>query len=175
MKKFLSVLILLTAAFTGLQAQTYSNHLNFSAGYYFPRSLDATVALEHETRYHNSWEYFFNYSIKYDKDDEAGHYTPSSFWKNNRIWSLGIAYKPCVTRARNSHGNLRLGAAFGGRKYKEEDSKFQAVLLIGYEQSYNLRHGWQLFYQIRADMMPGNTDFIKVGAALGLKVPLEKR
>ena len=174
MKKFFS-LIFLAAAVTQLAAQTYSNHLTLSAGYYFPRTIDATVALEHETRYHNAWEYMFNYSLQYEKDEEAGHYTPSSFWKNNNTWSLGAAYKPCVTRSRNTHGNLRLGAAFGGRKYKEEDAKFQAVLLAGFEQSFNLRHGWQLFYQIRTDMMPGNSDFIKVGATLGMKIPLEKR
>lgn len=168
-------IIFITLTITGASAQTYSNHLNLSAGVYYPSNLDATLALEHETKYHNAWEYLFNYSIKFEKDDEAGHYTKESFWKSNSVWSLGVVYKPCVVRERNGHGNLRLGAAFGGRKHKNEDAKFQAVLLLGYEHSYNLRHGWQLFWQVRADMMPGNSDFLKAGAALGIKLPLDKR
>ena len=60
--KFLAV-VLLAAVAAMAKAQTYSDHIDLGVGAYYERQLDGTFAYEHETKYHNSWEYFFNYSI----------------------------------------------------------------------------------------------------------------
>ena len=63
-----------------------SNRLTLGAGLLYERGLDATVAVEHETRYHNMWEYFASGYLKWDTDPEAG---------------------------RNHFGNLRIGGGGG--------------------------------------------------------------
>lgn len=172
--KFLAVVLLAVVAAMA-KAQTYSDHINLGVGAYYERQLDGTFAYEHETKYHNSWEYFFNYSIKYDKDEEAGHYTKKSFWHSYNAWGLGIACKPCINRGRNHHGNLRLGASLGGAKEYEGESKFHGDLHLGYEHSYQLRQGWHLYWQAKTDMSINGKDLLRVGVALGIKLPLGRR
>lgn len=41
-------------------AQSHSDRISLGVGALYERGLDATLAWEHETRYHNAWEYFFN-------------------------------------------------------------------------------------------------------------------
>ena len=60
-------------------SQMNGNRLSFGVGALYERGLDATLSWEHETRYHNAWEYFANAYIKWDKDQDAGHVTKHSF------------------------------------------------------------------------------------------------
>ena len=87
-------------------AQTNSNHLMFGVGALYEKGLDATIAYEHGSKYHNAWEYFVTGYLQYDDDPNAGHVTKKSFWHNYNSWHLGIVYKPCVNRGRNHHGNV---------------------------------------------------------------------
>lgn len=41
-------------------AQSHSDRISVGAGALYQRGLDATISWEHETRYHNAWEYFIN-------------------------------------------------------------------------------------------------------------------
>ena len=95
-------LLVATASF----AQSHSNRIDFGIGALYERGLDATLAWEHETKYHNAWEYFLNGYIKWDECKSCGHVCPESFWNNYRTWGVGIAYKPCVYRGHNNYGNL---------------------------------------------------------------------
>ena len=54
------------------------------------------------------------YYVKYKEDPTVGHITSDSFWHNYNTWDVGIAYKPCVARGRNHHGNLRFGVSAAG-------------------------------------------------------------
>lgn len=160
-------------------AQTYADHLGVGVGAFYQRGLDATLSYEHETRYHNAWEYFLNYYLKYEKDPEAGHYTTDSFWKSYNSWEVGVCYKPCVSRSRNAHGNVRLGAGIGSAIDHADDmalfSEIQGDVHVGYEHTYILRHGWNLYWQTKADVAIKGEDIFRIGVVLGLKLPLGSR
>ncbi len=153
---------------TKSQAQSNNNHLMLSAGLSYERGLDASIAYEHGTKYHNAWEYFAAYHIKYEDDPEAGHITKKSFWHSYNSWHVGIAYKPCVNRGRNHHGNLRIGASAGSDLYD-----FVGGIHVGYEHTFALKGGWELFFQIKEDVIiPRSGDLFRTGAMFGVKVPL---
>lgn len=163
----LAVVVLLMLCVSRAQAQTNNNHLMLSAGLLYERGVDATLAYEHSTRYHNAWEFFGNYYIKYEDDPDAGHITKDSFWNSYNTWLLGICYKPCVGRGRNHHGNIRLGGSCGS-----DNSNFIGAVNIGYEHTYALYGGWELFFQLREDVVFGARDLFRTGVSLGVKVPL---
>ena len=100
-------------------AQSHSDHISVGIGALYQRGLDATISWEHETRYHNAWEYFINGYIKWDECASCGHVCPESFWNNYRTWGIGAAYKPCVARGRNNYGNLRQALATLGTTVRE--------------------------------------------------------
>lgn len=148
-------------------AQSHGDHLMLSLGGAYPKTLEASVAYERETKYHHAWEYFASYSLQYDKDEEAGHITPNSFWRNYNSWGVGVAYKPCVKRGRNHHGSLRIGASAGSDLHKAIGAAH-----IGYEHTYNLYSGWSVFFALKEDITIRGKDRFKTGAAIGLKIPL---
>ncbi len=169
MKRTLLLFSMCLMTVMGVFAQGSSNvnHFNASFGALYERGFDATLSFEHETRYHNSWEYFLNAYIKYDTDPEAGHITKQSFWHNYFTYNLGIAYKPCVLRGRNYHGNLRIGLSGGS-----DTDKIIGAVHLGYEHSYALRGGWAIFWQVKEDMVLRGEDLFRTGVTLGVKLPL---
>lgn len=164
---FTFIIIAFTSLSAMAQDSSNDNHLMLSVGALYERGLDATIAYEHKTKYHNAWEYFANAYVKYEEDELAGHYTKDSFWNSYNTWVVGIAYKPCVTRGRNHHGNARLGFSGGS-----DTDKFIGGIHIGYEHTYALRGGFAFFFQVREDMMICAKDFFRTGVSLGVKVPL---
>ena len=167
-KLMLLVAIMLTTATSF--AQRNSNRVSVGVGCLYERGLDLTVAYEHETQYHNAWEYFANYYIQYDKDKEAGHITKDSFWKNYRTWGLGIAYKPCVYRAKNAYGALRFGGSMGS-----DTDELVGWVNVGYEHNYVLRRGWQLYWQVKSDLCINGKDLFRTGVVIGFKIPTGSR
>lgn len=166
----LGLLIAALTCFVSMKghAQTNNNHLTIGIGALYERGFDATVSYEHSGRYHNAWEYFGTYYIKYDDDPEAGHITKKSFWHGYNSWHVGIVYKPCVDRGRNHHGNLRIGASGGS-----DLDDFVGGLHFGYEHTYSLKSGWELFFRVKEDViMPRSGDLFRTGVTLGFKVPL---
>ena len=96
MKKIIITIITSLLVETASFAQSHSNRIDFGIGALYERGLDATLAWEHETKYHNAWEYFLNGYIKWDECKSCGHVCPESFWNNYRTWGVGIAYKPSI-------------------------------------------------------------------------------
>ena len=164
---FLMAVAVLLSVSLRCQAQVNNNHLLLSVGALYERGFDATVSYEHGGRYHHAWEYFASYYIKYADDPAAGHITKKSFWHNYNTWHVGIAYKPCVDRGRNHHGNLRLGASAGS-----DLDRFRGGIHVGYEHTYALKGGWELFFQVKEDVIIEAKDWFRTGVALGMKVPL---
>lgn len=140
-----------------------------AVGLLYERGLDATVSVEKELKYHNAFEVFFNGYLKWDEDPNAGHITKQSFWHDYNTWSVGMAYKPCVYRARNCHGNLRLGVSCGS-----DLNEFIGIVHLGYEQCFALRGGWEFFFQLKEDVAICAKDLFRTGVALGVKVPLSR-
>ena len=164
---FVAICVLSLFVVTKVSAQTNDNHLMMGVGALYERGLDATIAYEHGIKYHNTWEYFVTGYVQYDDDPDAGHVTKKSFWHNYNSWHLGIAYKPCVNRGRNHHGNVRIGASGGSDRHD-----FVGGVHLGYEHSYALKGGWELFFQIKEDAMISHGIMWRTGAAVGFKFPL---
>ena len=163
---FAFLLLSLTPAFAqGDKANVY--RLQIGAAALYERGLEATIGVEHEGRYHNAWEVFGSAYIKWEKDASVGHVTKESFWDSYFCYQLGAAYKPCITRGRNNHGNLRIGAMGGS-----DTHKFIGGPTLGYEHTYTFPAGWELFWQIKEDIMFRTDDIFRTGVALGVKIPL---
>ena len=167
MKRKILFIVMSIMLVSTVQAQTNDNHLLLSVGALYERGLDATIAYEHGSKYHNAWEYFVTGYVQYDDDPDAGHITKKSFWHNYNSWHLGIAYKPCVTRGRNHHGNLRIGASGGS-----DTHDFVGGVHVGYEHTYALKNGWELFFQVKEDAIINSGIDWRTGISLGCKLPL---
>lgn len=148
-------------------AQTHGNHIMVDLGVSYPKGFEGTLAYEHEMNYHNAMEYFAGYYIKYDKDPEAGYVTKESFLHSYNMWTVGLAYKPCVTRGRNHHGNIRIGVSGGSDLHQAV-----GVGSLGYEHTFNLYNGWSVFFQVKEDVTMKGEDLFRTGATLGVKIPL---
>lgn len=168
MKKIIFTLLSVITFCMTTNAQN-NNHVSLGVGLLYEKTADVTLSYEHETSYHNAWEYFANGSVKWDDCESCGHICPESFWNNYRTWGMGIAYKPCVTRDRNSHGNVRIGASLGS-----DTNDFLAGIHIGYEQNYSLRGGWKLYWQVKSDCMINGRDLFRTGITAGIKFPTGK-
>ena len=81
---------------------------------------------------------------------------------------MGVAYKPCVTRGRNHHGNLRIGGSLGSDRHGIVGGTH-----AGYEHSYSLRKGWQVYWQVKSDLMIGGKDLFRTGVVIGVKLPVK--
>ena len=167
MKKI--ILSMALAVITSLSsfAQSNSNRISLGLGALYEKGFDATLSWEHETKYHNAWEYFINGYIKWNECQECHHVCPDSFWKNYRTWGVGAAYKPCVNRGRNNHGNVRLGVSVGS-----DTDHFLGGSHVGYEHNYALRGGWMLYWQAKCDLIvPDRQDLFRTGIVIGVKLP----
>ena len=59
MKRLLLIAFILSSVLS-LKAQDNSGRVLLGVGLLYERGMDMTLAYEHETRYHNAWEYFGN-------------------------------------------------------------------------------------------------------------------
>jgi len=149
-----------------IAAQSHGNHLMVGVGASYPNGVEGTISYEHETEYHNAWEYFGSYYVKWDKDPTVGHITNDSFWNNYNTWDVGVAYKPCVNRGRNHHGNFRIGVGVGS-----DLNRFIGLATVGYEHTYSLYNRWSLFWQVKEDFVLHGQDKFRTGGTIGIKIP----
>lgn len=164
----LLIVVCFMASMTSVKAQQNSDRISLGFGCLYERGLDVTLSYEHETKYHNAWEYFANGYIKWNECASCGHVCPESFWNNYRSYGFGFAYKPCVVRGRNHHGNMRIGASAGS-----DTDRFLGGIHLGYEHNYTLRHGCKLFWQVKTDVMIKGEDLFRTGIVLGVKLPVK--
>jgi len=155
------------AIFSSSYATDRGNRVGLSTSLLYERGWDATLSVEHETRHHNAWEYFANAYLKWEECGSCRHVCPESFWNSYNTWCVGFAYKPTVYRTRNTTGNLRLGASVGSDLHDVIGG-----VHVGYEHSYNLRHGAALFWQVKEDVVIGGQDLFRTGIAIGFKIPI---
>ena len=69
MKKLFAIIAILGSISLSSFAQSHSDRITFGVGLLYERGLDATLAWEHETKYHNAWEYFVNGYLKWDEEE----------------------------------------------------------------------------------------------------------
>lgn len=168
MKKILMILVAVLAMSSTAFAGDHDGRVSFGVGLLYENGLDATLSYERENAYHNAWEFFANGYLKWDKCASCGHVCPDSFWKNYRSWSIGAAYKPCVVRGRNHYGSFRFGGSLGS-----DTHRVLGGVHAGYEHNYRLRGGWQVYWQVKSDLMIKGKDLFRTGIVLGVKLPVK--
>ena len=162
MRRFLMIAVVLLTTVMA-KAQDNSNRIGVGLGAFYRPAASATLFWEHETRYHNAWEFFATGSLKLDDLEDLG--------ANYRCWGVGAAWKPCVFRARNRYGSARIGVSLGAAP-----TDFLAGIHAGWQHSYALRKGWQFYWQAGVDvMLPRRDDLFRVGAGVGIKMPVRIR
>ena len=62
MKKMLLSMIAAVCLSASAFAQAHSDRITLGVGLLYENGLDATLSWEHETKYHNAWEYFVTIS-----------------------------------------------------------------------------------------------------------------
>ena len=160
------IMALAMALTTGATFAQNAKSVNLSFGIMYPQTVDATLSYEVGTAHHNAWEFFGNVASKWKECSSCGRICAESFWKDNRTWGLGVAYKPCVTRTRNSYGSLRLGSSLGSNGHD-----VLGGIHAGYEHNYSLKGGWRLFWQVKCDAMIKGEDLLRTGVTIGVKIP----
>lgn len=166
MRKILMILIAATCIAVTSKADDHRGRIALGAGLLYENGIDLTLSYERETRYHNAWEYFGNVYLKWETCDVCKHICPKSFWHSYNTWGLGIAYKSCVIRNRNNYGNFRFGGSLGSDRHK-----VLGGIHVGYEHSYQLKKGWQLYWQVKSDLMIRGKDLFRTGVVIGFKIP----
>ena len=162
MRRFLMIAVVLLTTVMA-KAQDNSNRIGVGLGAFYRPAASATLFWEHETRYHNAWEFFATGSLKLDDLEDLG--------AGYRCWGVGAAWKPCVFRARNRYGSARVGVSLGAAP-----TDFLAGIHAGWQHSYALRRGWQFYWQAGVDvMLPRRDDLFRVGAGVGIKMPVRIR
>lgn len=163
MRRMLLLLMALTAMTLSCPAQDRSNRIGAALGLSFRPSAEMTLFWEHETSYHNAWEVFAEGALQLSQLSQA--------WDRNARWAVGAAWKPCLYRGRNRYGSVRIGASLGAAP-----ESFQATLLVGWQQSYALRGGWQLYWQAGACVtVPRWDGLLHAGGSIGIKLPVLDR
>jgi len=166
MRKILLSVLMAVCVASIAQASDRTTRLSLGTALLYERGWDVTLSVERETRYHNVWEFFGNFYLKWDECPSCQHVCPESFWKNYNTWNIGAAYKPMVYRNRNTAGLMRFGGSIGSDMHQVIGG-----IHVGYEHDYVLRHGTVLFWQVKSDMIIGGKDLFRTGAALGIKIP----
>ena len=168
MKRILMILVAVLTVSATAFAGDRDRRVSFGVGLLYENGLDATLSYERENAYHNAWEFFANGYLQWDKCASCGHVCPDSFWKNYRSWSIGAAYKPCVVRGRNHYGSFRFGGSLGS-----DTHRVLGGVHAGYEHNYRLRGGWQVYWQVKSDLMIKGKDLFRTGIVLGVKLPVK--
>ena len=162
MRRFFMITVILFSTVLA-RAQDNSHRIGVGVGGFYRSAASASLFWEHETRYHNAWEFFASGSMKLDNLEDIG--------TNYRFWGVGAAWKPCVYRARNRFGSARIAVSLGAAQ-----TDFLAGIHAGWQHSYALRRGWQFYWQAGVDLMlPRRDDLFRVGAGVGIKMPVRIR
>ncbi len=162
-----TIVLSLAMAITSLAGHAQNaKSVNIALGVLYPQTVDATLSYEVGTKHHNAWEFFGNVASKWKDCESCGHICAESFWKDNCTWGLGVAYKPCVVRTRNSYGSVRVGGSLGSDRHD-----VLGGIHAGYEHNYSLKGGWRVFWQVKCDCMIKGEDLFRTGVTIGVKIP----
>ena len=164
MRRILTFIIAATIGMATATAQNNSDRIGIGFGGGYAPKAETVLFWEHETSYHNAWEAFLYGSMALDGIE-------GDLWNNGKAWGAGAAWKPCVVRSRNNYGSVRLAAMLGAAP-----RDFSAGLTAGYQHSYVLRGGWQLYWQGGVTLtLPRRGDLFCVSTGVGVKMPVRDR
>ena len=166
MRKTLTILAAMVAMGLSAAAQNNTDRIGAGIGASYRNACDAVLFWEHENAYHNAWEVFVEGQLQLHELSQL-----SQLWDNGKMWGAGVAWKPCLWRARNRYGSARIGVSLGA-----SPTDFQSSIQAGWQQSYALRGGWQFYWQAGADLMLPKWDgLFHIGGSVGIKMPVRDR
>ena len=128
--------------------------------------VNLMIGLEFEGKYHNAWELYFDFSTAYKKCPDCDKVCSKSFF-DYKTFGVGAAYKPVLSRGKNSLLRWRVGADIGAN-----ERGFQASLDLGLEYSYSFKNGMQIFVLQKNDIVFWSRDHFRNGLLIGFKFPL---
>ncbi|MBF8965529.1 hypothetical protein I0P70_19925 [Pontibacter sp. FD36] len=135
------------------RAQEGYTHLNVAGGWMYKDALTANLALEFSKRHYNSCEIFGD-AYKSNVDD-------------SKSWLVGAAYKPMITRSKNTFLKLRVGAGIGSNT-----EHFIGALQAGLELGYVLPGNVVLMLQQKNEGVLRVNHNFRTGLLAGIKIPL---
>ncbi len=150
------------------EKQISDKFFNISGGWQWKNTVNAVVGLEFEGKYHNAYELYIDLATAYDKCPVCNKVCSDSFW-SYKTFGIGAAYKPTISRGKNSNLRWRFGADLGANR-----KGFQASIDIGLEYSYSFRNGMQVFVMQKNDFVFWTRDHFRNGLLVGVKFPINK-
>ena len=92
MRRILMIAVVLLSTVL-VKAQDNSNRIGVGLGGFYRPAASATLFWEHETHYHNAWEFFAEGRVLFPDDLSQ----VSQLWDiSGKQWGVGAAWKPCV-------------------------------------------------------------------------------
>ncbi len=164
MKKIILILFLIplcTLAFAG----DGDRYIKAYTGWLYRNTLNATIGIEFERSYHNSWELYFDLTNRYRKCPDCNKYTRDSFWYY-KTFAVGAAYNYSIWRGKNSTFRLRPGVDLGTNGYV-----FLLSVEAGFEYNYSFKNNWMISFQQKNEVIFWGRDHIRNGLLIGLKIP----
>lgn len=156
----LSLLLCVQRSFAG----DGDKYINVSGGWQYKNTVNALISVEFEGINHSSYEFYLDLANVY-REAPDGKVHSNTFWDYKSL-GIGTAWKPVISRGRNTALKWRLGADIGAN-----DNSFQASLEVGLEYSYTLKNGWKLFALQKNELVFWTRDHFRNGLLIGVKLP----
>ena len=115
MKRKFLLAIAMVMTFSLSWAGDGDNRIAVQAGLLFQNTLNAQIGFEHELKYGNAYELFFEVGDRYRRDPVCGKFCSDVFWKGY-YWSGGAAYKKVLAKGKNTIFRIKGGPQFGAYK-----------------------------------------------------------
>lgn len=151
--------ILLMSAFS-MKAGGGDSRMGVTAGFLFPKTLNASIAYEHDLSYGNAIDFM----------GEMGNHWQEpvccQFWKGY-YWDFGFGYHHRVTRYKNSIFRIRIGGQLGAAQ-----THFFLGCGLGFEYDYIFANGIRFTIMQKNDFGFLHGDHFRNGIVLGFKFPL---
>lgn len=152
---------------TGAKAGERDTYAGIHVGVAYPRIFNATLTYEKERAYHHAVEAYVDYFTQWSTCPTCDKVCRDTFWKQHYGLGVGLAYKPCVSRGKNTFSRFRFGADVGTCT-----RSFAAGLEVGYEWIYTLENRLQVVLQEKSEVTFWNKPRFKNGVLVGVRIPL---
>jgi hypothetical protein len=165
MGRYIAIIALLCCMMTA-RAGEGDRYVGLHAGVSYPRILNVTLTLEKENAYHHALEAYADYFTQWSTCPSCGKVCREYFWNRHYGLGAGIAYKPCVSRGKNSFTRMRFGIDVGTCT-----RSFALGVEVGYEWVFVTRSGAQLVLQEKSEVTFWNKPRFKNGLLAGVRIP----
>lgn len=168
MKRILLIIITVFSLAYNANAGEGDLLLNVSGGLAYRKTAMANLAVEWETKYHNSWMVYLDAATIFEWCDIDQTYLCSKTFWDYRTLGIGGAWKPALYRWKNTNFKGGLGVDLG---VKEGYSFFLSVDLL-FELNYSFKNRTQVFIQQKNDFCFWCKEHFRNGFMIGIKIPL---